>query len=103
MKFETVQIYLVKWRFWFVVWSQNFATLPSGVKTLIIYILRNTHQKVVVNFDTQMSSSQSDEWTMVFTREEKWYAQSESRKMFFHMWEKWYVQSEATEVCEFRA
>ena len=50
-----------------------------------------------------MSSSQSEEWTMVFTREKKWYVQSESRTMFFHMWEKWYVQSEATEVCEFRA
>ena len=40
----------------------------------------------VVNFDTQISSSHSEEWTMVFTREKKWY-----------------VQSEATEVCEFRA
>ena len=50
-----------------------------------------------------MSSRQSEEWTMVFTREKKWDAQSESRKMFFHMWEKWYVQTEATEVCEFRA
>ena len=43
-----------------------------------------------------MSSSQSEEWTMVFIREKKWYVQSESRTMFFHMWEKWYVQSEAT-------
>ena len=50
-----------------------------------------------------MSSSQSEEWTMVFTREKKWYVQSESRTMFFHVWEKWYVQSEATKVCEFRA
>ena len=37
----------------------------------------------VVNFRTQISSSQSEEQTM-----------------FFHGWEKWYVQSEATEVCE---
>ena len=29
MKFETVRIYLVKWRFWFVVWSKNFATVTS--------------------------------------------------------------------------
>ena len=59
-------------------------------------------QSYVVNFRTQISSSQSEERTMVFTRE-KWYVQSESRKMFFHVLEKWYVQSEATEVCEFRA
>ena len=39
----------------------------------------------VVNFHTQMSSSQSEERTMVFTSEKKWY-----------------VQSEATKVCEFR-
>ena len=29
MKFETVRIYLVKWRFWFVVWSKNFATVAT--------------------------------------------------------------------------
>ena len=29
MKFETVRIYLVKWRFWFVVWSKHFATVTS--------------------------------------------------------------------------
>ena len=48
------------------------------------------------------SSNQSEERTMVFTREKKRYVQSKSRAMFFHLWEKWYVQSEATEVCEFR-
>ena len=31
-----------------------------------LYILRNTHQKAVVNFHTQMSSSQSKERTMLF-------------------------------------
>ena len=59
-------------------------------------------KKLCRKFCTQISSSQSEERTMVFTRE-KWYVQSESRKMFFHVLEKWYVQSEATEVCEFRA
>ena len=29
MKFETQRIYLVKWRFWFVVWSKNFATVAT--------------------------------------------------------------------------
>ena len=29
MKFETERIYLVKWRFWFVVWSKNFATVAT--------------------------------------------------------------------------
>ena len=29
MKFETVRIYLVEWRFWFVVWSKNFATVAN--------------------------------------------------------------------------
>ena len=32
MKFETVRIYLVKWRFWFVVWSKNFATVATWHK-----------------------------------------------------------------------
>ena len=29
MKFEAVRIYLVKWRFWFVVWSKNFAIVAT--------------------------------------------------------------------------
>ena len=29
MKFETVRIYIVNWRFWFVVWSKHFATVTS--------------------------------------------------------------------------
>ena len=32
MKFETERIYLVKWRFWFVVWSKNFATMATWRK-----------------------------------------------------------------------
>ena len=66
-----------------------------------IHTEKYSAKSYVVNFRTQISSSQSEERTMVFTRE-KWYVQSESRKMFFHVLEKWYVQSEATEVCEFR-
>ena len=63
------------------------ANIEPRINRFIIYILRNTHQKAyVVNFRTQISSSQSEE-----------------RTMFFHVWEKWYVQSEATEVSEFRA
>ena len=50
-----------------------------------------------------MSSSQSGERTMFFTREKKWYVQSEYRTMFLHLWGKWHVQSEVTEVCELRA
>ena len=73
----------------------------------ILYLLYKyweySPKSYVVNFCTQISSSQSEEWTIVFTREKKWYVQSESQTMFFHMWEKWYVQSEATEMCEFRA
>ena len=67
-----------------------------------IHTEKYSPKSYVVNFRTQISSSQSEERTMVFTRE-KWYVQSESRKMFFHVLENWYVQSEATEVCEFRA
>ena len=63
------------------------ANIEPRINRFIIYILRNTHQKAyVVDFRTQISSSQSEE-----------------RTMFFHVWEKWYVQSEATEVSEFRA
>ena len=44
MKFETVRIYLVEWRFCFVVWSKNFATVANISKkkttttTLDVYI-----------------------------------------------------------------
>ena len=68
-----------------------------------IHTEKYSPKSYVVNFRTQISSSQSEERTMVFTREKKWYVQSESRTMFFHAWEKWYVQAEATDVCEFRA
>ena len=48
-----------------------------------IHTEKYSPKSCVVNFDTQMSSRQSEEWTMVFTREKKWDGQSESRKMFF--------------------
>ena len=49
--------------------------------------------------------SQSEEWTMVFTREKKIMIHPIriANDFLFHMREKWYVQSEAKEVCEFRA
>ena len=77
----------------------------SRIDKQIYYIHTEKYspKSYVVNFGTQISSSQSEERTMVFTREKKWYVQSESRTMFFPVWEKWYVQSKATEVCEFRA
>ena len=50
-----------------------------------------------------MSSSQSEEWTMAFTREKNDTSNQNREQCVFHMWKKWYVQSEATEVCEFRA
>ena len=54
----------------------------------IVFYYKHTEKyspkSCVVNFDMQISSSQSEEWTMVFTRE-KWYVQSESRTMFFHV------------------
>ena len=37
----------------------------------------------VVNFDTQMSSSQSEEWTMVFTREENDTSNQDRERCFF--------------------
>ena len=45
-----------------------------------------------------MSSSQSEEWTTVFTRKKNYKSNQNRERCFFHMWEKWYVQSEATEV-----
>ena len=62
----------------------------SGFRHITVYYIHNekySPKSYVVNFRTQISSSQSEERRMVFTREKK----------------KWYVQSEATEVCEFRA
>ena len=91
-------------------WSYNITVfvltfrLPKERRNKTVYYIHTekySPKSYAVNFRTQISSSQSEERTMVFTRE-KWYVQSESRKMFFHVLEKWYVQSEATEVCEFR-
>ena len=50
-----------------------------------------------------MSSSQLEEWTMVFTREKNDTSKQNNERYFFTCEKKWYVQSEATEVCEFRA
>ena len=49
-----------------------------------------------------MSSSQSEEWTMVFTREKN-DTSNQNRERGFLQVRKWYIQSEATEVCELRA
>ena len=57
-----------------------------NIQIYYVHTEKYSPKSYVVNFLTQISSSQS-----------------ESRMMYFHMWEKWYVQSEATEVCEFRA
>ena len=62
-----------------------------------------TPKSYVVNFRTEISSSQSEERTMVFTREKHDTSNQNRERCFFHVWEKWYVQSEATGVCEFRA
>ena len=83
--------------------SKNWTTIFICINIYYIHIEKYSPKSYIVNFRTQIGSSQSEERTMVFTREKKVTFQSESRRMFFHVWEKWYVQSEATEVCEFRA
>ena len=45
MKFETVRIYLVKWRFWFVVWSKNFATVATWRKDFSSLLAKNQQQQ----------------------------------------------------------
>ena len=60
--------------------------VPVEICFYYIHTEKYSPKSYVVNFRTQISSSQSEERTMVFTREKKWY-----------------VQSEATKVCEFRA
>ena len=72
---------------------------------LIYYIHTEKYspKSYIVNFRTQISSSQSEEQTMVFTREKNDTSSQNREWCLFHVWEKWYVQSEATEVCEFRA
>ena len=67
-----------------------------------VYTEKYSPKSYVIIFRTQISSSQSEEQTMVFTREKSDYVQSESQTMFFHVYEKRYIQSEATEVYEFR-
>ena len=42
MKFETVRIYLVKRRFWFVVWSKNFATVATWHKDFSSLLAKTT-------------------------------------------------------------
>ena len=56
----------------------------------------------VVNFRTQISSSQSEEGTMVFTREKN-DTSNQNRERCFFTCEKNDTSTEATEVCEFRA
>ena len=51
----------------------------------------------------QMSSSQSEERTTVFTREKNDTSNKNRERCFFMCEKKRYVQSEAREVCEFRA
>ena len=58
----------------------------TPISLYYIHTEKYSPKSYVVNFHTQMSSSQSEERTMIF-----------------QVWEKWYVQSEATEVCEFQA
>ena len=66
------------------IFATVYATPQSMVDILYTcWEILNKKLGYVVNFRTQISSSQSEE-----------------RTMFFHWWEKWYVQSEATEVCE---
>ena len=67
-----------------------------------IHTEKYSPKSCVVNFDTQMSSSQSEEWTMVFTREKNDTSNQNRERGFLHV-RKWYIQSEATEVCELRA
>ena len=62
----------------------------SGFRHITVYYINNekySPNSYVVNFRTQISSSQP---------EERWFSHLKKKK-------KWYVQSEATEVCEFRA
>ena len=44
MKFETVRIYLVKWRFWFVVWSKNFATVATWRKNFSSLLVKKNNK-----------------------------------------------------------
>ena len=67
---------------------------PNSWKVvLLIYSLKSYN----VNFHAQMSSSQSEEWTMFLTREKN-VTSNQNREQSW-----WYVQSKATEVCKFRA
>ena len=68
-----------------------------------IHTEKYSPKSYVVNFRTQISSSQSEERTMVFTREKNDMSNQNRKRCFLHVWEKWYIQSEATEGCEFRA
>ena len=45
MKFETERIYLVKWRFWFVVWSKNFATVATWRNDFSYLLAKNQQQQ----------------------------------------------------------
>ena len=60
----------------------------------------------MTNLHTQMSSNQSEERTMFFTREKKKEKSNHNRERCFSKCEKndtYLVQSKATDVCEFRA
>ena len=74
-------------------WLEKFC---SGKK----YNYSNSLKSNDVNFHTQMSSSHSEERTMLFTWRKKETIRPIriANDVFFHVWEKWYVQSKATGV-----
>ena len=67
--------------------------VPVEICFYYIHTEKYSPKSYAVNFRTQISSSQSEERTMVFTREKIDTSNQNRERCFFHVWEKWYVQS----------
>ena len=69
-------IYVMIWYdIWYMIWYD--------MMIYYIHTEKYSPKSCVVNFDTQMSSSQSEEWTMVFTREKNDTSNQNRERCFF--------------------
>ena len=63
--------------------SENLGQTSGDYPIYYIHTEKYSPKSCVVNFDTQMSSSQSEEWTMVFTREKNDTSNQNRERCFF--------------------
>ena len=70
-----------------MIWYMIYDMIWYDMMIYYIHTEKYSPKSCVVNFDTQMSSSQSEEWTMVFTREKN-DTSNQNRERCFFTWAK---------------